>query len=502
MHKERTMKTLLKPIPLALWLAGCSLAPNYEQPDVALPQNWMEVAISEQGNAAAPTADTLGWREYFRDPQLQQLISEALAHNHDLKNAALSIEIAEAQYGIQRTDYLPSVNAQGARARSRTPADLTGTGQARIGETWTVGLATSAYELDLYGRVKSLNEKALQTYLATREARDAAQLSIIGAVAKTYYQTRISEAQMALAKDVLQSRQETYRLSKLQFDAGLMTAGDLRGVEAQIESARSSYSEAERSHQQALNALSKLVGKPVSQIQLPPAGDLRNQFADIRLPSGIPSAALQQRPDIREAEYKIKAANGDIGAARAALYPSISLTGSLGFGSTELDSLIKAPNLSWNFTPSINIPIFNRSKLNRAVTISEAQQKILVETYQKTVQTAFYEIADALTARQTLAEQYEAQQRGNSAVSDRLRLENLRFEAGISTALDRLDAQRESYASDQGLLATELQMLTNNVDLYIAMGGGLHEYGVTAPDVAKDTTPAKANKAAPRTKKR
>ena len=450
MHKERTMKTLLKPIPLALWLAGCSLAPNYEQPDVALPQSWMEVAISEQGNAAAPTADTLGWREYFRDPQLQQLISEALAHNHDLKNAALSIEIAEAQYGIQRTDYLPSVNAQGARARSRTPADLTGTGQARIGETWTVGLATSA----------------------------------------------------DLAQRVLKTRQETYRLSKLQFDAGLMTAGDLRGVEAQIESARSSYSEAERSHQQALNALSKLVGKPVSQIQLPPAGDLRNQFADIRLPSGIPSAALQHRPDIREAEYKIKAANGDIGAARAALYPSIALTGNLGFGSTELDRLIKAPNLSWSFTPSINIPIFNRGKLNRAVTISEAQQKILVETYQKAVQTAFYEIADALTARQTLAEQYEAQQRGNSAVSDRLRLENLRFEAGISTALDRLDAQRESYASDQGLLATELQMLTNNVDLYIAMGGGLHEYGVTAPDVAKDTTPAKANKAAPRTKKR
>ncbi|MFC2279893.1 MAG: TolC family protein, partial [Cardiobacterium hominis] len=177
----------------------------------------------------------------------------------------------------------------------------------------------------------------------------------------------------------------------------------------------------------------------------------------------------------------LKASNANIGAARAALYPSISLTGNIGYSSPELDQMIKAPNLGWSIMPSITLPIFNRAKLNRAVDIAEAQQKILIETYQSTVQSAFYEVADALAARQTLAEQYAAQVRGNKAVSERLRLENLRFEAGISTALNRLDAQRESYASDQGLLATELQILLNNVDLYITMGGGLNEYGVKAP---------------------
>ena len=202
---------------------------------------------------------------------------------------------------------------------------------------------------------------------------------------------------------------------------------------------------------------------------------------------------LQNRPDIREAEYQLKAANANIGAARAALYPSISLTGSVGYASPELDELIKAPNLAWSIAPSISLPIFNRDKLNRAVNIAEAQQKILVESYQNTVQTAFYEVADALAARQTLAEQYAAQVRGNKAVSERLRLENLRFEAGVSTALDRLDAQRESYSSDQGLLATELQILTNNVDLYISMGGGLDQYGVSAPAL-EGNKPAPANK--------
>ena len=458
------MKHLLKPIPLALMLAGCSLAPSYQQPEAALPQNWMEVAIDEQGHASGQTAAETGWRDYFRDPQLQALIEAALAHNHDLKKAALNIEIAQAQYGIQQTDYLPTVAANGSITRNRTARDLTGTGKARVATVHNLSLASAGFELDFYGRVKSMNDQALNRYLATFEARDAATLGIISAVAKTYYQARIAEAQKKLADEVLHSRQESYRLSKLQFDAGLMTGSDLSGVQTQIESARSSSAEAERARQKALNALSLLVGKPVSQLNLPPAGNLKKAFADLRLPGGIPATVLQNRPDIREAEYQLKAANANIG-----------------YSSPELDQMIKAPNLGWSIVPSITLPIFNRAKLNRAVDIAEAQQKILIETYQSTVQSAFYEVADALAARQTLAEQYAAQVRGNKAVSERLRLENLRFEAGISTALNRLDAQRESYASDQGLLATELQILLNNVDLYITMGGGLNEYGVKAP---------------------
>ena len=473
------MQTLLKPLALALLLAGCSFTPDYRQPDVALPQNWMEVAVAEQANSSGKTAAETHWREYFRDPQLQKLIEEALAHNHNLKTAALNTEIAEAQYGIQRSEFLPTVAANGSITRNRTARDLTGTGKARVATVHNLSLASAGFE------------QALNRYLATFEARDAATLGIISAVAKTYYQARIAEAQKKLADEVLHSRQESYRLSKLQFDAGLMTGSDLSGVQTQIESARSSSAEAERARQKALNALSLLVGKPVSQLNLPAAGNLKKAFADLRLPGGIPATVLQNRPDIREAEYQLKAANANIGAARAALYPSISLTGNIGYSSPELDQMIKAPNLGWSIVPSITLPIFNRAKLNRAVDIAEAQQKILIETYQSTVQSAFYEVADALAARQTLAEQYAAQVRGNKAVSERLRLENLRFEAGISTALNRLDAQRESYASDQGLLATELQILLNNVDLYITMGGGLNEYGVSAPPLDVKTPSVK-----------
>ena len=484
------MKTVLKTLPLSIFLAACSFTPEYVQPEVALPQSWMEVAIAEQG--AGQEAASLGWREFFRDAQLQALIAEALTHNHNLKNAALNVQIAQAQYGIQRSGELPQVNANGSVSRSRN--------MTRVGDSYSVGLGVAAFELDFFGRVQALSEQALNRYFATHEARDAAQLTVIAALAKVYYQARIAEAQIALAEDVLATRQESYRLSKLQYDAGLLTASALRGVEAQIESARSSQAEAKRGHQQALNALSLLVGRPVSQISLPSGADLKAQFAALRLPAGIPSSVLLHRPDIREAEYQLKAANANIGAARAALYPSISLTGALGFGSTELSDLIQRDSVNWSFGPSVAIPIFDRSRLTRNVDIVVAQQQMAVENYQSIVQSAFYEVADALVARETLAEQYAAQQRGNKAVAERMRLENLRFNAGVSTALDLLDAQRESYSSEQGLLATELQMLVNNVDLYIAMGGGLAEYGAvgkagdnvanTAGSVTLDAAPA------------
>ncbi|MDO4777423.1 MAG: efflux transporter outer membrane subunit [Cardiobacteriaceae bacterium] len=484
------MKTVLKTLPLAVMLAACSFTPEYVEPQVALPQSWMEVAIAEQDATGALAAD-LGWRDYFRDAQLQTLIAEALAHNHDLKKAALNVQIAQAQYGIQRTGELPQVNANGTVTRSRTPRDLSGTGHSRVGEAYSVGLGAAAFELDFYGRVQAMSEQALNRYFATREAHDAAQLAIIAAVAKTYYQARTAQAQLALAEDVLKTREESYRLSRLQFDAGLLTASALRGVEAQIESARGSAAEAKRARQQALNALSMLVGKPVSQLALPSSGELKKAFADIRLPAGIPASVLVHRPDIREAEYLLKAANANIGAARAALYPSVALTGSLGFGSTELKNLLERPNLSWNIGPSVMLPIFDRSKLKRNVDISEAQQQIAVENYQSVVQGAFYEVANALIARETLAEQYQAQQRGNKSVAERMRLEKLRFNAGVSTALDLLDAERESYASEQGLLATQLQILANNVDLYIAMGGGLAEYGAGRPAGALPVKTAK-----------
>lgn len=459
-----------------LLLSACSFIPQYEQPDVPLAEQWINVALDEQDASGMPAA-ALGWRDYFRDPRLQGFIETALVNNHDLRKAALNTQIAQAQYGITHADVLPSLGAQGGYTRSRSARDFSPMQRASISEQYQVGLGMSAFELDFFGRVQAMSEAALNQYLATHEARDAAQLSLIAAVAKTYYQARIAQDSMALSEKVMQSRAESYRLARLQYDAGLISAIALHGVESQIEGAKSDVAAQQRNLRQALNGLSMLVGYPVSALQLPSAGALDEQFADMAIAANIPSAVLANRPDIREAQYRLKAANANIGAAKAAFFPSIKLTGNLGYGSVELDNLFDGANQLWSFAPSISLPIFDGGRRKANLKISELQQQMLIEDYQQTVQQAFTDVANALIARETLAEQYAAQQRGNKAVGERLRLENLRFENGVSSALDMLDAQRESYASEQGLLASQLQMLNNQVDLYTALGGGLQEYG-------------------------
>ncbi|MBV7433634.1 efflux transporter outer membrane subunit [Cardiobacteriaceae bacterium TAE3-ERU3] len=465
-------------LPLAIFLGACSTMTPYQQPDVPFSERWIDASLSEQQGDSGVTAAALGWREYFRDPRLQAFIESALKNNHDLRKAALNTQIVQAQHGITYANLLPTVGSNGGMQRSRSARDLSPLGRSTISENYQVGLGISGYELDFFGRVQAMSEAALNRYFATREAHDAAQLSIISAVAKTYYQARIAQELMALSEKVYKSREESLRLAKLQYDAGVISAIALRGVESQIETAKADYAAQKRNAKQALNALSLLIGQPVSAMQLPPATALDEQFADIRTPANIPSAVLANRPDIREAEYQLKAANADIAAARAAFYPSITLTGNAGFASTELGNLFDGGNLMWSFAPKINLPIFDGGRRQANLKINELQQQILVEDYQQTVQSAFTDVADALFARQSLAEQYEAQQRGNHAVSERLRLENVRFENGVSSALDLLDSQRESYGSAQGLLGTKLNMLNNLVDIYIAMGGGLNEYGV------------------------
>ncbi|UJF23742.1 efflux transporter outer membrane subunit [Suttonella sp. R2A3] len=472
-------------LPLAVFLGACSFVPQYEQPQVPLAQQWIDVALDEQA-ADDQEISELGWRDYFRDPRLQRFIATALEHNHDLRKAALNTQIAQAQYGITHADVLPSLGAQGDYTRSRTARDFSPVRQATISEQYQVGLGMSAFELDFFGRVQALSDVALNKYLATHEARDAAQLSLIAAVAKTYYQARIAQASMALSEKVMQSRAESYRLAKLQFDAGLISAIALHGVESQIEGAKADYAAQKRNLRQAMNGLSMLVGYPVSALELPEAAGLDEQFAEMAIASNVSSAVLANRPDIREVEYQLKAANANIGAAKAAFFPSIKLTGNLGYGSTELNHLFDGGNLLWSFAPSISLPIFDGGRRDANLKISELQQQVLIEDYQQTVQQAFTDVADALVARETLADQYAAQQRGSKAVSERMRLENLRFENGVSSALDMLDAQRESYASRQGLLVTKQQILNNQVDLYTALGGGLKETA-SAPVEASST---------------
>lgn len=290
---------------------------------------------------------------------------------------------------------------------------------------------------------------------------------------------------MELSKNVLRSYQETARLAKLQLQAGTITALTYKGYENLIETAKASYYGYQRNYEQSVNALSVLVGLPVRELTLAPAANLNSQFAKLSVPAGIPSAVLQNRPDIRQAEYALMAANANIGAAKAALYPSISLTGNLGYASTELSSLVKGANSLWSIGPSITLPIFNRRQLNAQVRVSEIAQKQAVEQYQSAVQSAFKEISDALIARQTYDEQYQATQRAVEAQNELIRLSKMRFQAGVDDGLTLLQAERNGYTAQQSLLTTQLALLQNMVTLYTAMGGGLNEYGVTAPDISK-----------------
>ncbi len=472
------IKTTLKVLPLAVFLAACSFVPTYEQPEVPLEQQWMQVSLMD--NQGQP-ADTLGWREYFRDPQLQQLIAVALEHNHDLRSAALNTELAAAQYRIQRSEQLPTISGSAGATRSRTARDFSVTGEPVYSDTYTANLGFSSFELDFFGRVRALSEAALNSYLQTREARDSAQLAVIESVADAYYTARINRGLMDLSERVLISREKTTELARLQFEVGVINAVTLNGYENAIETARASYYAYQRNYQQALNSLSVLVGLPYTQLELPPAESLNRQFVDLSVPPGIPSTVLQSRPDVREAEYALKAANADIGAARAALYPTISLTGSLGYGSTELHELLQGPSSAWSIGPSLVLPIFNRESLYANVEISEINQKILVEQYQATVQQAFKEVSDALIARETYDRQYIASQRAANAEKEVLRLEKMRFDAGVADGMDLLDAERNSFNAEENVLAVQLELLQNLVRLYTSMGGGLEDYGVSLP---------------------
>ncbi len=475
----------LKILPLALLVSACSFVPQFEKPEVNLSTRWVQMAIEEQSQNTEDNVQALGWREFFRDPQLQSLIATALEHNHNLKTAALNVQLAMEQYGIQKSNQLPSVGLNASAARSRTGATTSPTGKTLNGEKYSVGLGMSNFELDFFGRTQALSEAALNQYFQTQEARDAAQLSIIGAVAKAYYAARVSKALMDVSDRVLKARQESTRLAKMQYDAGIITGVTLHNYESAIETARADYYQFKRNYHQAQNALSVLLGVPVEQLSLPPSADLSAQFEAFHLPAGIPSSILQKRPDVRQAEYQLKAANANIGAAKAALFPRISLTSNLGYASTALRDLLKKPSLGWAISPSISLPIFDRKKLKSNVRVSELSQKIAVENYQQTLKTAFQEAANALIARQTYDKQHKATQRAVVAQNKAIRLEKMRFKAGITDGLTLIDAERNRFGTQQAELAVQLSLLQNMVSLYTAMGGGLSEYGVSLPVVSE-----------------
>ncbi|MES2347142.1 MAG: efflux transporter outer membrane subunit [Pseudomonadota bacterium] len=471
---------------VAALLSACSMAPTYQRPaapvaaafpaDTAGASAKTGFASVQAGPGQKDAVDT-GWREYFSDPRLQQLIAAALDNNRDLRTAALRIEEARAQYDIQSADRLPNLNANAAVTKAKTPAFLSPTGQTTIGKRYDAGLAISAFELDFFGRVKSLNDAALAAYLATDEARQAAQIALVAQVAQAYYTERAYAEQYALAQQTYEARARTYKLTQQRAEVGASSRLDLRSNETLMETARAAALTLARQRAQADNALTLLVGQPSSQAVAGAAAGAMPSDQQIDLlsavPTGLPSDLLTRRPDIRAAEQRLKSANANIGAARAAFFPRISLTAALGSSSPSLGGLFDGGSGSWSFAPQLTLPIFDAGRNRANLTLSEVRKNLAVTDYEKTIQTAFREVADALAARDYLGEQVAAQRAVQDAQADRLKLLQLRFDNGVASSLDVLDAQRELFSAQQSLVQARLLRTTSAIDLYRSLGGGL-----------------------------
>ncbi|MFJ5255921.1 efflux transporter outer membrane subunit [Pseudomonas sp. NPDC088414] len=453
-------------LSLAVLLAGCSLIPEYQRPASPSAAQYPQGAVYPAPTPGAARAED--WRTLFNDPALQQLIESALVNNRDLRVAALNVEAFQAQYRIQRADLLPAVSANASESRQRLPPSVTGS-KAMINSTYAVNLGVSAYELDFFGRVRSLSEQALQTWLATEQARRSAELSLVANVANAYLTWRADQELLELTRQTLAADQLSLRLTTRNRDAGKSSALEQAQAQTSVDSSRANLARYKRQVAQDLNSLTLLVGAQVPE-QLPAqplASDLVRQ-----LPAGLPSDLLQRRPDILQAEYKLKAANANIGAARAAFFPSVSLTASAGTSSRDLSGLFSAGSGAWTFQPQINLPIFNAGSLRASLDYSKLQKDVAVAEYEKSIQTAFQEVADGLAARSTYQQQLQAQRDLVQATQDYYNLAQHRYQNGVDSSLTFLDAQRSLFSSQQGLITDRLAQLVAEVNLYTALGGG------------------------------
>jgi multidrug efflux system outer membrane protein len=471
--------TLFIAIAASGLLSGCTLAPRYTRPDAPVPATFT-TAGEGTGDTVTPVAD-IGWREVFTDPALQQVIALALDNNRDLRVAALNIEVARAQYRVQRAALAPGLEVAGSGSGSRTPGDLSSSGQAQVAHSYSATLGFSAYELDLFGRVRSLKDQALQQFLSTVEARRSTQISLVSQVATAYLTLAADQDLLQLAQSTLASQEASYQLQQRSFELGAASALVLRQAQTTVESARVDVERYTAQVAQDRNALTLLVGTALPAelrpTTLPGTADAEGNVL-AAIPAGLSSQLLQYRPDILEAEHDLRAANANIGAARAAFFPSISLTASAGSASPGLSGLFDAGSGSWSFAPSISIPIFNAGRNRANLDMAVANRDIEVARYEQAIQTAFREVSDALAERDTLGRQLQAQQALVEASTDSFRLSHARFERGVDSYLSELDAQRSLYSAQQTLISTRLQRFTNLVTFYKAMGGGWTQQAV------------------------
>jgi multidrug efflux system outer membrane protein len=459
------MRKLAALLALTL-LGGCSLAPPHVRPEMPAPQAYPDEYAGdvERGTRAAE----IGWREFFVDPRLEALIAAALTHNRDLAVSVARIGEARGLYRIQESDRLPTVGLSGDAGRSRFGAAEGGPATV---DRFSIGVGVSVFELDFWGRVRSLTESARAEYLATVEAQRAFQLSLIREVAAAYLGSLEAGERIALAEATMESRQEGLRIAKVRLDAGITSALDFRQAESLLTQAETELAGLRLARARSNNALAVLVGGPVPQ-PLPDPLPLAEQASQVTLAAGLPSELLASRPDILAAEERLRASRANVGAARAAFFPSISLTGSLGLASAELGDLVGEDGLTWSFGPSITLPIFNRGRLRGNLTVVEARELIEVATYERAIQAAFQEVANALAGRRYLAEQVAAQERGTLAQRQIADLARTRYREGVVGYIEVLDAERNLFAAEQALVQLRRAEVDNLVELYVVLGGG------------------------------
>jgi outer membrane protein, multidrug efflux system len=466
----------LTPVLAAALLAACAnLAPDYQRPAAPVAAAWPAAASAE---TSGKSAAELPWTDFFVDARLRNAITAALDNNRDLRVAALQIEQARAIYRIQRADRLPTVEASAATTAQRAPASLSPSGRATTTSDYEAGIGFSRYELDFFGRVRNLNEQALQSFLATAEARRSVHISLVAEVANAYLTLAADRERLAVARRTFDSQNASYTLIRNRFDLGAASQLDLRRAQTTVDAARGDVARFTRLVAQDENALALLVGAPIAAEWLPESLAPVSALADV--PAGLPSDVLQRRPDIRQAEHRLQAAHAVIGQARAAFFPSVTLTAFGGVASADLSDLFRGGAGAWSFIPRISLPIFDGGRNRATLQAAEVGREIALADYERAIQGAFREVADALVARSTLGQQLEAQQSFVDAAADSQRLSDIRFREGAESYLTVLDAQRSLYAAEQDLISLRLARQSNQVTLYKVLGGGWSGPEVTA----------------------
>ena len=480
---QRVFRNSALPALAALVLAGCSLAPKYERPVAPVPAQYPSYAEAAQsGEHAVVAAADLGWQEFFHDPQLQALIEIALQSNRDLRIAIERVAEARALYGIQQSERLPTFGAGGTAQITRNPEGLRmgGPDAQSVSRVYQAGVGITAFELDFFGRIRNLTEAAFQQFLATEEARRTVHISLVAQVAEAYFTLRATEQQLALARRTLAARQASFDIVQRRFDAGVAGALDLNQARGQLDSVRADIAELTRLEAQAQNALLLLLGQE-PPVDLPASQPFGKDQLMASIPVGLPSDLLTRRPDIIAAEHALLAANANIGAARAAFFPNISITGLLGFASGQLGGLFSSSNRYWTYSPQLTIPLFSGG-VSGNLDLAEARNNIAVAQYEKTIQTAFREVADTLAGEATYASQLDALRSLEESTAQTLEIAKLRYEEGIDSFLQVQTAEVGLYSAQQQFLQTGLNSLLNRVELYKALGGGWNEHTLMATD--------------------